>query len=216
LPGIRAAPMRARDCLPMLLRHLPLLFACALLAATPARADGTIYRVNGCGDYIFVSSSAGDSVLVGSGGASGEKEGDTLTGNVEQIGHASLLDQTTGRSVFAQIVDHRLTLAEVTQRIASRCRDPIGDRQTSGYVSRAINCGSKIFVNTDRGYAMLERITGGIVADGDTLTGNFNRPGRATMKDQQTGGTLIVFVQDLWLSKSAAERRMTANCRASR
>ena len=68
-------------------------------------------------------------------------------------------------------------------------------------------------MNTPQGYAVLERIAGGVVADGDTLTGNFNRPGRATVQDRQSNSSLVVFVEDLWLSKSATERKMTASCR---
>jgi len=83
-------------------------------------------------------------------------------------------------------------------------------------VSRTAGCGNKIFVNTPQGYAVMERISGGVVADGDTLVGNFDRPGRATMKDRQSGSSLVVFVEDVYLSKSAAERRMTASCQRNR
>jgi len=176
-----------------------------------ARADGTVYRVAGCGGYLFVSSQFGYSVLRADS-AGGVKEGDTLTGNVEEIGQVSLFDPTAGRSVFAQISDRRLTLPEVVQRIAIRCRSPQAADLTSGYVSQASNCGNKIFVSTPQGYAVLDRIAGGTVADGDTLSGNFNKPGRATVQDQQSNAPLVVFVEDLWLPKSAAERKMTASC----
>jgi hypothetical protein len=184
------------------------------LGSIPARADGTVYRVAGCTEYIFVNTQSGYSVLRGS--TSGIKDGDVLTGNVERIGQAVLFDQTAGRSVFAQISELRLSLPEITQRTATRCRSPLGAALISGFVSRANNCGNNIFVNTPQGYAMLERITGGIVADGDRLTGDFNKPGRATVKDEQSNATLVVFVNDLWLSKSAAERKMTAACTGAR
>jgi hypothetical protein len=196
----------------MLIRSIAVLIAALLLDGAVARADGTVYRASGCGDYIFVSSTGGYSVLVSSG-SPGVKDGDTLTGNVERIGQASLFDPTAGLSVFAHVADRRLTLSEVTTRIAIRCRSPQAATLTSGYVSRANNCGSKIFINTPQGYAVLDRLSGGVVADGDTLTGNFNKPGRAMVRDQQSNTELIVFVEDLWLSKSAAERKMTANCR---
>jgi hypothetical protein len=60
---------------------------------------------------------------------------------------------------------------------------------------------------------VLDRIAGGIVAEGDTLTGNFNRAGRATVNDKQTGGSLTVFIDDFRLSKSAARRKIEASCR---
>ena len=44
----------------------------------------------------------------------------------------------------------------------------------------------------------MERISGGVVADGDTLVGNFTRPGRATMQDRQSGSSLVVFVEDVF------------------
>lgn len=187
------------------------LFALPLLFAAAARADGTVYRANGCGDYIFVSAQSGFSVLLADGGG-GVKDGDSLSGDVERIGHPILFDSTAGRSVFARVAERRLTQAEIVQRVALRCHSPLAAAFTSGYVSRAAGCGSKIFVNTAQGFAVLERIAGGIVADGDTLSGNFNRPGQATVEDKQSGSRLVVFVEDLWLSKSAVERKMTASC----
>ncbi|HEX3861517.1 MAG TPA: hypothetical protein VHY35_07475 [Stellaceae bacterium] len=198
----------------MLVRCVLIVFA-ALCVTVPARADGTIYRASGCGDYLYVSTATGYSELVSSG-TTGIKDGDTVTGNVERIGQPVLFDQTAGRSLFARVAEQHLTLAEVTQRIAIRCRSPLGDALTSGYVSRAEGCGNKVFVNTAQGYAVLEQIAGGTIADGDTLTGNFNKPGRATVTDQQSATTLVVFVEDLWLSKSAAERKMNASCRVNR
>jgi hypothetical protein len=192
-----------------------LLLFVALAGAAPARADGTVYRAQGCGDMIFVSSSSGFSVLQTDAGQ-GIKDGDELRGNVEQIGHPTLFDQTLGRSVFAIVAERHLSRAEVTARIAARCRSPSGDITRSAYVSRAAGCGNKIFVNTPQGYAVMERISGGVVADGDTLVGNFDRPGRATMQDRQSGSSLVVFVEDVYLSKSAVERRMTASCQRNR
>jgi hypothetical protein len=196
----------------MLARLALLMVAAVMLAPAPVRADGTVYRAQGCGEYIFVSSETGFSVLLTSG-ASGVKDGDALRGDVSRIGHPMLYDATSSRSVFAQVAELNLTRPEVTQRIAVRCRSPSGEVVVSGYVSRGAGCGKNIFVNTPKGYAVLERIAGGVVADGDTLRGNFDRPGRATVEDQQSGSTLVVFVEDVWLSKSAVERKMTASCR---
>ncbi len=196
---------------------MPVRFALILIALMPlfamaARADGTVYRASGCGDYVFVSTQHGFSVLLTDRGE-GIKDGDKLQGEVERIGHPLLFDSTAGRTVFAQVAELHLTNAEILQRIAARCRAPLAATFTTGYVSRASGCGSKIFVNTPQGYTVLERIAGGVVVDGDTLTGNFNRPGRATVEDRQSGTSLVIFVEDLWLSKSAIERRMTASCR---
>jgi hypothetical protein len=200
---------------------VPVTVRCALLllavlgCAASARADGTVYRAQGCGDLVFVSSSTGFSVLQTDAGQ-GIKDGDELRGNVEQIGHPVLFDQTLGRSVFGLVTERHLTRSEVTQRIDARCRSRMGDIARSGYVSRAAGCGSKIFVNTPQGYAVLDRISGGVVADGDTLVGDFTRPGRATLQDRQSGSTIVAFVEDVYLSKSAVERRMTANCQRGR
>jgi hypothetical protein len=196
----------------MLLKSVLLTLAVLPLAGGPARADGTVLRASGCGEYIFVSTVSGYSVLRADSG-NGVKDGDRLTGEVERIGSPLLFDATAGRTVFAQVAELHLNQAEVNQRIAVRCRSPLGETITSGYVSRVNGCGSWIFVNTPQGYAVLERISGGVVAEGDTLTGNYNRPGRATVQDKQSGSTLTVFVSDLWLSKSAVERKMTADCR---
>lgn len=195
--------------------YVLILMVAALLFAAPARSDGTVYRASGCGEYIFVSTASGFSVLHSNDGV-GVKDGDNLRGDVERIGHPTLFDQNLGRSVFAQVAELRLSQAEVNQRIAIRCRSPLGDRPASGYVSRAADCGTKIFVSTPQGFAVLERISGGVVADGDTLTGNFNRPGRTTVQDRQSGASLVVFIEDLWLSKSAAERKMAVSCRRQR
>lgn len=190
----------------------PLLLALLMVGAAPARADGTVLRASGCGEYIFVSTVSGYSVLRADSG-SGVKDGDRLTGEVERIGSPLLFDATAGRSVFAQVAELHLNQVEVTQRISIRCRSPLGETLASGYVARVNGCGSWIFINTPQGYAVLERISGGVVAEGDTITGNYNRPGRATVQDKQSASTLTVFVSDLWLSKSAAERKMTAVCR---
>ena len=192
-----------------------MLLIAALAGVAPARADGTVYRAQGCGDTIFVQSANGFSVLQTDAGQ-GIKEGDQLRGNVEQIGHPTLFDETLGRSVFAIVAERHLGRAEVTARIAARCRSPAGDVTRSAYVSRAAGCGNKIFVNTPQGYAVMERISGGVVADGDTLVGDFTKPGRATVQDRQSGSTLVVFVEDVYLSRSAAERRMTASCQRGR
>jgi hypothetical protein len=204
-----------KDVPPMLLLRMLILAAAALLITAPAHADGTVFRATRCGEYVFVSSASGFSVLRTDGGV-GVKDGDQLRGEVERIGHPTLFDQNLGRSVFAQVTERNLSQAEVNQRIAVRCRSPLGDRPDSGYVTRAADCGNKIFVSTPQGVAVLERISGGVVADGDTLTGNFSRPGRTTVQDRQSNSTLVVFVEDVWLSRSAAERKMSASCRRRR
>lgn len=184
----------------------------AMLMAAAAHADGTVFRAQGCGDYIFVAGTSGYSILL-STGANFVKEGDELRGDIDRIGHPILFDSTAERSVFAQVTENNLTRADVTQRIAARCRSPSGEVVINGFVSRASGCGRKIFVNTPKGYAVLEQLSGGIVADGDTLVGPFDHPGRVTVEDRQSGAQLVVFVDDVWLSKSAASRRMTESCR---
>ncbi len=188
-----------------------LLTALVLTHAGAARADGTVYRGTGCGDRLYVASGSQYSELI-TDGASGAKDGDLLAGDVERIGSAVLFDRTSGRSIFAQVTDRHLSLAEIAPRIAAHCRSALGNAPISGYVSRANGCGNRIFVNTPQGYAVLERLSGGIVADGDTLQGDFNRPGRATVEDRQSGSRLVVFVHDLWLSRSAVERRISRSC----
>jgi len=200
----------------MVIRYLLTILSVALLWTSPARADGTIYRVAGCGDYIFVAAAADTFSMLTASGLAGVKEGDELIGNVERVGQTSLYDRTAGRTLFAAVVDRRLNQPEVRRRIAIRCRAPLAERIVSGYVLQAANCGNKIFVNTPEGYAVMERIAGGVVAEGDTLTGPYNKPGRATVTDQQTNSTLVVFVEDLWLSKSATERKITVSCRRQR
>lgn len=194
----------------MLVRGALIAIAITLMAAA-AHADGTVFRAQGCGDYIFVSSGTNYSILL-SLGASGVKDGDELRGDVDHIGHPILFDTTAGRSVFGQITERNLTRAEVTQRIAARCRSPAGEVIISGYVSRATGCGRKIFVNTPKGYVVLEQLAGGIVADGDTLAGPFDHQGRITVEDRQSGARLVVFVDDTWLSKTAAARKITESC----
>lgn len=211
--GYGPAP-RSGEGVPKQLVCALLLFA-GLAGAAPARADGTVYRAQGCGDMIFVFTPSGFSVLQTDAGQ-GIKEGDELRGNVEQIGHPTLFDQTFGRSVFAIVAERHLSRAEVTARISARCRSPSGDIARSAYVSRAAGCGNKIFVSTPEGYAVMERISGGVVADGDTLTGSFTRPGRATVQDRQSGSTLVVFIEEVYMSRSAAQRRMTASCQQQR
>jgi hypothetical protein len=185
----------------------------ALLAFVgSAHADATVYRASGCGEYLFVTSETGYSVLVTNGG-SGIKEGDVLVGDVERLSQGVLFDRTAGVTVFARVDDRRLNESEIAPRIAVRCKSPLGHTLISGDVDRTSGCGSKIFVNTPQGYAILERLSGGIVADGDTVEGDFNRPGRATIEDRQSGSSLTVFVDDLWLSKAAAQRAITASCR---
>src|SRR5262249_7894244 len=132
----RRVPRSGTD---MLLRLGLVLIALALFGAPPARADGTVVRVAGCGDYLFVQAAAGVSVLRGD--IDGVKEGDALQGNVEQIGMVSLFDQTAGRSVFAQVSELHLTQPEVTQRVAIRCRAALDATIVNGNVSRSAGCG---------------------------------------------------------------------------
>ncbi|HEX3952879.1 MAG TPA: hypothetical protein VHW90_04860 [Stellaceae bacterium] len=195
------------------LLSLALSLTTVLFWSAAAYADGTVYRANGCGKYLFVSTTEGYSLLETDGSNDGIKEGDLLTGNVDRIGEPLLFDSTAGRSVFGQVIELRMTPAEVAQRIGIRCRAALGDTIVSGYVLRANGCGTRIFVDAPQGIAVLQRIAGGTVADGDTLMGSFNHPGRTTVQDRQTGSTLVAFVEDLWLSKSAADRKMTTSCR---
>jgi hypothetical protein len=181
-------------------------------AAVPAHADGTVLRAKGCGDKVFVASDNGYSVLVASDRDVAE-DGDRLLGDVGRIGFASFYIPKTGRRFSASIDERRLSKSEITQRIAVSCRAPNAENLAAGVVERAPGCGNKIFVNTNQGYAVMERLAGGLVYVGDTLSGDFNKAGRATVKDKQTGAALIVFVDDFQLPKSAAERKIAASCR---
>src|SRR5580704_2204413 len=186
--------------------------AVALLAAAPAYADGTVLRAKGCGDTIFVASENGYSVLAGAGqGVAGD--GDKLVGEVDRIGFASFYDPKSGSRFSASIDERGLSKAEVNQRIAASCRSQTAYGETSGQVERAAGCGNKIFVSTAQGYAVLERLAGGIVAVGDTLNGNFNKAGRATVRNPQTGAEIVVFVDDFQLPKSAEMRKVGESCK---
>jgi hypothetical protein len=184
----------------------------ALLGAAPALADGEVTRTKGCGEKIFVSSVKGYSVL----SATGEgmvKDGDMLIGDLESIGHVAVYDKTSGRNVFVMIEEHGLDKSQVTQRIAAACRLEVANTFTSGQVMRTRGCGNKIFVDATNGFAVLERIAGGIVNEGDTVSGNFNRAGRATVQVKPSGITLTVFVDDFELSRSAIRRKIAETCR---
>lgn len=180
--------------------------------AAPAFADGTVLRTKGCGDKIFVSSRHGYSVLVASG-RDVAADGDRLLGDADRIGFSSFYIPKTGRRFFATIDERGLDKSEINARIATSCRAADAGNRATGQVERASGCGNKIFVNTDQGYAVLERLAGGLVYVGDTLSGDFNKAGRATVKDQQTGAELVVFVDDFQLPKSAVERKIAASCR---
>jgi hypothetical protein len=184
----------------------------ALLGAAPAHADGEVTRAKGCGEKIFVSSVNGFSVLSGPGEGM-VKDGDMLVGDLELIGHAAVYDKTAGRNVFVMIEEHGLDKSQITQRIAAACRSEVANTFTSGQVMRTRGCGNKIFVDATNGFAVLERISGGIVNEGDTVSGNFNRAGRATVQVKQSGITLTVFVDDFELSRSAIRRKIAATCR---
>jgi hypothetical protein len=174
-----------------------------------------VFRAQGCGDKIFVSSSTGYSILSGIGG-SGVADKDDLVGNVDGIGHTQLYDRTKGFNFAAEIEERRLSQPDVLPRIAISCRGENANALTSGSVARADGCGNRIFVETPQGYAVLERLAGGVIGKDDQVTGDFNKPGRATLKDKQTGSELTVFVEDFMLSRAAANRKMTALCNAAR
>ena len=186
----------------------------ALLAgAPPARADGQVVRAKGCGDKIFASSVDGYSILT-SGAAGDVGDSDELVGNLDKVGQVFLYDKTSGQSVFALVEEHGLAKARIDQRIAATCRSFLANTFTSGRVMRTRGCGNKIFIDAGAaGYAELERLAGGIVNEGDTLSGNFNRAGRATVTEKPVGGELTVFVDDFGLSASAIQRKIAASCR---
>jgi hypothetical protein len=183
----------------------------ALPAAAPAYADGTVLRAKGCGDKVFVATENGYSVLVASE-RDAANDGATLLGTTDQLGFSSFYLPQSGRRFSASVDERGLTKSEVTARIAASCRSAAGNRLISGQVERASGCGNKIFVNTAEGYAVLERLAGGVVANGDTLTGDFSRSGRTTVRNNQSNSDLVVFVYDFQLSKSAAERKIAQSC----
>jgi len=194
------------------LRALILAAAALLGAAPPALADGTVTRAKGCGDRIFVASENGYSMLVAAEPGLAE-EGDKLVGEVDKIGFSSFFDQQSGRRFSASIDERGLDKAEVNQRIAASCRSETAGNVVSGQVERADGCRGKIFINTPQGYAILELLAGGVVAVGDTLSGDFSRAGRTTVKNPQTGAELIVFIDDFRLPKSAEARKVAESCR---
>ena len=191
-----------------------LIFVASLIAllAGPALADGTVMRAKGCGDKVFVTTENGYSVLAASetGVAA---DGDKVIGDTGKIGFGSFYLPDKGRHFTASVDERGLSKSEVATRVAASCRAASGERLTSGQVERAAGCGNKIFVNTTEGYAVMERLAGGVVSAGDTLTGNFSRPGRATVKDRQTNSELVVFVDDFQLPKSAAQRKIAEACK---
>ncbi len=190
-----------------------ILIAAAMLGASrTASADGTVLRAKGCGDKIFVMTGTSYSVLTATGTSEGVSDGDRLIGEVERIGFSMLYDRNSGRSISAIVEDYRLDRARINQRIAVSCRAVLSNAFASGTVSRAVGCNDRIIVNTEKGYAVLQRLAGGMIADGDSVSGDFNQAGRATIKDAQTGATVTVFVEDFQLSKSAAARKITALC----
>jgi len=189
--------------------------ALAVAASGPARADGTVFRAQGCGDKIFVTSSTGYSILSGIGGT-GVADKDELVGTVDGLGHTQLYDRTKGFNFSAEIEERRLSQQDVLPRVAITCRGENANALTSGSVARADGCGNRIFVETPQGYAILDRLAGGMIGKDDQVSGDFNKPGRATVKDKQTGSELTVFVEDFMLSRAAANRKMTALCNAAR
>jgi hypothetical protein len=193
------------------MRRSPLALILLLLAA-PAFADGTVMRAKGCGEKVFVTTESGYSILVASQ-ADAAKDGDRVVGDTDKIGFGSFYLPDTGRHFSASVDARGLSKSEITTRVATSCRAVGGERLTSGQVERAAGCGNKIFVNTNEGYAVLERLAGGNVYAGDTLVGNFSRAGRATVKDRQTNAELVVFVDDFQLPKSAAQRKIVESCK---
>jgi hypothetical protein len=181
-------------------------------AAAPAFADGTVLRAKGCGDKVFVATDNGYSVLIASETGLAD-DGDKIVGNTDSPGFSSFYLPDKGRRFSASVDARNLSKSDVTTQIATFCRAANGERLTSGQVERAAGCGNKIFVNTNEGYAVLERLAGGLVYVGDTLTGDFSRAGRTTVKDGQTNTELVVFVDDFSLPKSAAQRKITESCR---
>jgi hypothetical protein len=177
-----------------------------VLGAGPSRA------LAACGDKIFVTTENGYSVLVASQ-SDAASDGDRLVGDADKIGFGSFYLPQSGRHFSASVDERGLTKSEIATRIATTCRAASGERLTSGQVERTAGCGNKIFVNTNEGYAVLERLAGGNVYVGDTLTGNFSRAGRATVKDRQTNAELVVFVADFQLPKSAAQRKIVESCK---
>lgn len=191
------------------------ILALALAVSGAARADGTVFRATGCGDKIFVTSSTGYSVLSGIGG-SGVADKDEIVGNVDGIGHTQLYDRTKGFNFSAEIEERRLSQEDVTPRVATACRGENANALATGSVVRADGCGNRLFVSTAQGYAVLDRLAGGVIGKDDQVSGDFNKPGRATLKDKQTGSELTVFVEDFMLSQAAANRKMTMLCNATR
>lgn len=194
-----------------MLARLMLIAAALVGLASPVFADGTVLRAKGCGDKIFAGSDAGYSVLIASQPGAAD-DGDTIVGDLNRIGFGSFYDSKSGRRFTASIDERGLSKSEVGVRIATACRSQTANSFTSGQVERADGCGNKIFVNTPQGYAILERLSGGIIANGDTLTGDFNRAGRANVKNPRTGNEYVVFVDDFQLPKSAAARKIAESC----
>jgi hypothetical protein len=195
---------------PILVLFLSL--AALFAAAAPAAADGTVLRGKGCGDKVFVATENGYSVLQANQSDAAD-DGEKLMGDTDKLGFFSYYLPQSGRRFSASVDERGLSKSEVTTRIAASCHSAGGNRLTSGQVERAAGCGNKIFVNTAEGYAVLERLAGGVVTAGDTLTGDFSRAGRTTVRDHQSNADLVVFVDDFQLPKSAAQRKIAASCR---
>ncbi|HXC29476.1 MAG TPA: hypothetical protein VNV38_16080 [Stellaceae bacterium] len=194
------------------MRALSLAALVLFMTAAPALADGTVFRAKGCDGKVFVSTDRGFSVLRATE-IDVADEGDKLVGATDKIGYASFFIPQSDRRFSAMVEETGLSKSDVTARVAAICRTAAAERQISGQVERSTGCGNKIFVNTVEGYAVLERLAGGLVYPGDTLTGGFTHAGRTTVKDKQTGADLVVFVDDFALPKSAGQRKITESCR---
>jgi hypothetical protein len=183
-----------------------------LLLPAVARADGDVVRASGCGDRVFVSSPSGYSTLEISSEPGVVVEKDHLVGNVESIGHVMLFDETSARTVSAVVEDSALSKGQLVGRIAARCREPLSMESTTATVDRVKGCNGKAFVATPEGFAELELVSGGSIAEGDHLVGKINRLGRVELRHQEADGTVNVFVDNYRLSQTTVERLIATNC----
>jgi hypothetical protein len=188
-----------------------LITAALVGVAAPAFADGTVLRAKGCGDKIFVGFENSYAVLIASQQDT-VADDDTIVGDIDRVGFGSFYDSKSGRRFSASVDERGLDKSAIAVRIAASCRSQTAYNLATGQVERADGCGNKIFVNTPQGYAILERLSGGVIANGDTLTGDFNRAGRATVKNPQSGAEFVVFVDDFQLPKSAASCKIAESC----
>ena len=74
-------------------------------------------------------------------------------------------------------------------------------------------CGSHFFVSTQRGYAVLTWLGGGVAMADDVVSGGLEREGRARLVDQTNGEQIDVVVETALLSQTAYFRRLSTLCR---